>query len=93
MQFMLFAFFFLQIMVHVVDVNDHRPIFEEDQYSAKISESAPVGSRVLTVSARDEDEDQRVIYSIHSAQHRGSLSMFKIDSTRGIITTSMPLDR
>ncbi|CAG0916276.1 unnamed protein product [Notodromas monacha] len=82
-----------QILVIVTDTNDNRPEFTERVFEAEISESTPIGSSVIQVSAFDRDEDQRVFYSIHSVQHRSSADLFKIDSTRGLIATSGVLDR
>lgn len=42
--------------VHVIDVNDEVPCFEESQYEAQISENQPPGTSVLTVSASDLDQ-------------------------------------
>uniref|UniRef100_A0A3Q3X6B7 Protocadherin-16 n=1 Tax=Mola mola TaxID=94237 RepID=A0A3Q3X6B7_MOLML len=44
------------LCVHVIDVNDEVPWFEESQYEAQISENQPPGTSVLTVSASDLDQ-------------------------------------
>lgn len=44
------------LCVHVIDVNDEVPWFEERQYEAQISENQPPGTSVLTVSASDLDQ-------------------------------------
>lgn len=43
------------LCVHVIDVNDEVPWFEETQYEAQVSENQPSGTSVLTVSASDLD--------------------------------------
>lgn len=44
------------LCVHVIDVNDEVPWFQESQYEAQISENQPPGTSVLTVSASDLDQ-------------------------------------
>ena len=51
------------LCVHVIDVNDEVPWFEESQYEAQISENQPSGTSVLTVSASDLDQGEA--YSVH----------------------------
>lgn len=46
------------LCVHVIDVNDEVPRFEESQYEAQISENQPPGTSVLTVSASDLDQGE-----------------------------------
>lgn len=48
------------LCVHVIDVNDEVPWFEENSYEAQISENKPQGTSVLTVSASDLDQGERV---------------------------------
>lgn len=47
------------LCVHVIDVNDEVPWFEESQYEAQISENQPPGTSVLTVSASDLDQGKK----------------------------------
>lgn len=42
--------------MHVIDVNDEAPWFEQSQYEVEISENQPPGTSVLTVSATDLDQ-------------------------------------
>lgn len=46
------------LCVHVIDVNDEIPWFEENLYEAQISENEPAGTTVLTVSASDLDQGE-----------------------------------
>jgi len=49
------------VYVNVIDVNDHRPQFSDvTPLVANISEDAPVGSTVFTVSATDRDAGMRL---------------------------------
>ena len=46
------------LCVHVIDVNDEVPQFEEVQYEAEIPENRPQGFSVLAVSAVDLDQGE-----------------------------------
>uniref|UniRef100_A0A672FZE0 Protocadherin-16 n=1 Tax=Salarias fasciatus TaxID=181472 RepID=A0A672FZE0_SALFA len=51
------------LCVHVIDVNDEAPWFEEGQYEAQVSENQPAGTSVLTVSASDLDQGELHLYA------------------------------
>ncbi|XP_076002325.1 protocadherin-16 [Genypterus blacodes] len=77
------------LRVHVIDVNDEVPWFEESQYEAQIAENQRPGSSVLTVSASDLDQGSngQVWYGGVSEES------FSIDPVTGVITTTKSLDR
>ncbi|XP_061786087.1 protocadherin beta-16-like [Nerophis lumbriciformis] len=52
--------------ISVADINDNPPVFEEQSYSAYVSENNKAGSTLCSVSARDPDWRQNgtVIYSL-----------------------------
>ncbi|CAG09028.1 unnamed protein product [Tetraodon nigroviridis] len=77
------------LCVHVIDVNDEVPWFEETQYEAQVSENQPSGTSVLTVSASDLDlgPNGQVTYSGISEED------FNINPVTGVITTTKALDR
>ncbi|KAG7243059.1 hypothetical protein INR49_016434, partial [Caranx melampygus] len=77
------------LCVHVIDVNDEVPWFEESQYEAQISENQPPGTSVLTVSASDLDQgtNGQVTYGGISEKS------FHINPVTGVITTTKSLDR
>lgn len=70
------------LCVHVIDVNDEVPWFEETQYEAQISENRPSGTEVLTVSASDLDQGEtefvsaRVSACIHVARDVMEMILF-----------------
>ncbi|XP_059483774.1 fat-like cadherin-related tumor suppressor homolog isoform X2 [Neocloeon triangulifer] len=84
---------YAQMLVTVLDVNDHRPRFVEEMLSVDISENIELGTKILQLDATDLDEDKRVFYSLHSARHPSSLSIFKIDSVSGVVSLNEKLDR
>ncbi|KAK2912906.1 protocadherin-16-like [Channa argus] len=77
------------LCVHVIDVNDEVPWFEESQYDAQISENQPPGTSVLTVSASDLDQGTNGQVSYGVVSDKG----FSINPATGVITTTRSLDR
>uniref|UniRef100_A0A8C7ZZX1 Protocadherin-16 n=1 Tax=Oryzias sinensis TaxID=183150 RepID=A0A8C7ZZX1_9TELE len=52
------------LRIHVIDVNDETPLFEEAQYEAQISENQPAGTTVLTVSFCNQHISSFIINSV-----------------------------
>ncbi|CAL8351640.1 unnamed protein product [Lota lota] len=77
------------LCVHVIDVNDEVPQFEEVQYDAEIPENRPPGFSVLVVSAVDLDQGTNGHVTYGGISGEG----FNVDSATGIITTAKVLDR
>ncbi|XP_051936529.1 protocadherin gamma-A12-like isoform X1 [Hippocampus zosterae] len=79
------------ISVHltVADINDNPPVFEEQSYSAYVSENNKAGSTLCSVSARDPDWRQNgtVIYSLLPSEVNGaSVSSFvSVNGDTGVI--------
>ena len=78
-------------MIHVVDVNDHRPIFTQESYQTSAYENLTVNSTVLRVHARDLDLSSAggIIYSIHKSSDNET---FVIDDSTGEIKLIKSLD-
>ncbi|XP_062910893.1 protocadherin-16-like [Mobula hypostoma] len=78
------------VFVHVLDINDNTPTFQESSYVAEVEEDSTVGTIVLQVSAVDADAgpNGEVLYYLSGE----SLGMFSIDKT-GKVSTTMTLDR
>lgn len=77
----------------VIDTNDHRPKFTKDTYIVDISENVEPGTVILELSATDEDEDDKVFYSLHASRSPISYDIFKVASLTGALTLEAPLDR
>ncbi|XP_068174112.1 protocadherin-16-like [Antennarius striatus] len=77
------------LCVHVIDVNDEVPWFEENQYEAQISENLPPGTSVLTVSASDLDQGTNGQVTYGGISEEG----FSVNPVTGAITTTKSLDR
>lgn len=80
------------LVIHVNDVNDHDPVFQQSEYSAVLSELSPVGSYVASISATDADSglNARIYYDFDSGNEQ---SWFAIDQDTGLVTTIARLDR
>ena len=52
------------VVISVLPINDHQPLFERDLYSVSIEENDREGDVVLTVVAADPDVGDAVFYSI-----------------------------
>lgn len=80
------------LIIHVNDINDHEPVFEKSEYSAILSELAPPGTFVASITATDEDTgvNAQIYYDFVSGNNK---QWFMIDSVSGLITTKAPLDR
>ena len=79
----------VSVEVTVLDENDNRPYFPVVMYEASVTESAPIGSSVLTVSAVDLDSgmNQVIQYSIVETN-----SGFEIDSGSGEVIAGTEID-
>nr|XP_015797746.2 protocadherin gamma-A12-like [Nothobranchius furzeri] len=77
------------VQLSVADINDNPPVFEEQSYSAYVSENNKPGSTLCSVSARDPDWRQNgtVIYSLLPAEVNGaSVSSFlSVNGDTGVI--------
>lgn len=79
-----------QLHVVILDVNDNAPTFNKSSYARDISESLPLGSVVIQISASDADSgtNGEVTYGLD-----GTVNDFKVDPTTGIVKTQENLDR
>uniref|UniRef100_H3CHU0 Protocadherin gamma subfamily B, 4 n=1 Tax=Tetraodon nigroviridis TaxID=99883 RepID=H3CHU0_TETNG len=77
------------VHLSVADVNDNPPVFEEQSYSAYVSENNRAGSTLCSVSARDPDWRQNgtVIYSLLAAEVSGApvSSYVSVNGDTGVI--------
>uniref|UniRef100_A0A803WD24 Cadherin domain-containing protein n=1 Tax=Ficedula albicollis TaxID=59894 RepID=A0A803WD24_FICAL len=82
-----------RIRVTVLDANDNAPVFSQAEYTVRVPEDLPVGSVVVSVTAKDADEGQngQVKYSFHKISDRES-ELFRLDAESGKITVEDGLD-
>ena len=80
------------LVILVNDINDHKPVFQQESYRAELSELLPVNSFVASMTAQDNDTgiNAQITYSIQAGDSHG---WFAIDSATGLVTTRAALDR
>lgn len=80
------------VEIEIADINDNAPEFNQEAYSASISEDAPVGTSVVQVHAFDADLglNGQVRYTFAGRDGDGA---FVVDPTSGVVRTNKPLDR
>ncbi|XP_071089001.1 protocadherin Fat 4-like [Haliotis cracherodii] len=76
---------FIQLDVTITDTNDNNPTFNPSEFEAKVNESAPVNTAVVTVHATDADKglNSEIVYRLtdeHSEQ-------FTVEERTGVIRT------
>nr|XP_040030896.1 protocadherin gamma-A4-like isoform X33 [Gasterosteus aculeatus aculeatus] len=77
------------VQLSVADINDNPPVFEEQSYSAYVSENNKAGSTLCSVTARDPDWRQNgtVIYSLLPGEVNGApvSSYLSVNGDTGVI--------
>ncbi|KAM4621725.1 protocadherin alpha-5-like [Polymixia lowei] len=83
-----------EIIVHVLDNNDNTPVFTQSLYKTSITENAPLGTTVLTLTAADADEgpNKEISYSLSTKDQDHVLELFKIDQETGALTVIGKID-
>ncbi|NXG16849.1 CAD17 protein, partial [Grallaria varia] len=86
------------VEVHVIDINDQIPIFEKSDYhNVTIAENVPVGTVILEIQAKDDDEPDTgsslIIYQVKEGDPNNT---FIIDTdtktNRGFVRINKDLD-
>ena len=81
------------IKVHIIDINDHAPVFTLSRYTVVRLENEAIGTVVLTVSASDQDSLDNgngvITYQLSSTVQE----QLEIDTYSGEISVKVPLDR
>ncbi|KAM7140538.1 protocadherin beta-17 isoform 10-T10 [Molossus nigricans] len=82
-----------QVLIVVLDINDNAPEFVQQLYEVQVSENSPVGSHVITVSARDLDAGTHgeLSYSFFQSSNQ-VIQMFEINAVTGEIRLKRMLD-
>ncbi|XP_026185837.1 protocadherin gamma-A11-like isoform X7 [Mastacembelus armatus] len=77
------------VQLSVADINDNPPVFEEQSYSAYVSENNKAGSTLCSVTARDPDWRQNgtVVYSLLAGEVNGApvSSYVSVNGDTGVI--------
>ena len=82
----------LSILIIVTNINDNTPVFEQDTYTASVTEGIDIGTFVIAVTATDDDLGLagEVRYSIVSGNIGDA---FAINNNDGMITVNSNIDR
>lgn len=91
----------VSLNITVVDVNDHAPEFDQDEYVAEVKEGTPLQplrfvdrrDRGATVVVTNSDGDAGVNGQISYALSGQDASAFDIDAVTGLITPTVVFDR
>ncbi|XP_045887417.1 protocadherin gamma-B2-like [Micropterus dolomieu] len=70
------------VQLSVADINDNPPVFEEQSYSAYVTENNKPGSTLCSVSARDPDWRQLFTIGVHSGEIRTQRDISESDSMK-----------
>ena len=81
----------LQLTVHLIDINDHTPMFDSPTYEVSVIESLPINDRFYRVTANDEDlgPNGSVFYEILSGNTGNQFGIFP----DGVLYVARQLDR
>ena len=81
------------VYVNIVDINDNRPIFENDSYTVSIAENATLNEFIINVNAYDSDlaENSIPVYSI--VDDSNFSDYFYIDKVTGDVLLNHNLNR
>ncbi|KAK2908823.1 hypothetical protein Q8A67_004660 [Cirrhinus molitorella] len=83
------------VTIHVVDVNDNKPVFKQQFYNVTIKEHTAVGTCILQVTAIDADDAEfgSVRYSLYDGfSSKDDHPFFHINSITGEICVSRDID-
>lgn len=78
----------VNVTVHLHNLNDNRPLFEQAACQGVLPPDFPVGAHITTVSAIDIDELALVKYRIISGNEQG---FFSLDPNSGVLQLRKPL--
>ncbi|XP_033985117.1 protocadherin Fat 1a isoform X1 [Trematomus bernacchii] len=81
-----------QVLIRIIDTNNHRPQFSEKVYEVNVPEDKPAGTEVLQVSAVDRDEKNKLTFTLLSSTDPFSLRKFRLDPGTGTLFTTEELD-
>ncbi|XP_062910915.1 protocadherin-10-like [Mobula hypostoma] len=83
-----------QIKINLLDINDNAPMFENDVYTARLKENAPIGTLVIKIKAVDLDQgiNAELRYSFSNLIPERVRELFSLDAETGAIKVREQLD-
>jgi cadherin EGF LAG seven-pass G-type receptor 1 len=82
-----------QLVITVLDINDHAPLFERTVYVASVSESSSIGESIITIRATDDDAESNGLIEYSLQLNDRDEGTFSINSQTGSISIQRSLDR
>ncbi|XP_043113938.1 protocadherin alpha-2-like [Puntigrus tetrazona] len=84
----------LNISIIVLDINDNRPVFSRDSYTATILENAPRGTVVIKINATDLDEGMNgeIEFSLGENVEGKIHDLFALDKNTGELQVNGKID-
>ncbi|XP_034546279.1 protocadherin Fat 4-like [Notolabrus celidotus] len=84
----------LNVTIIVLDINDNRPMFNQEIYQVEIQENVPVGTSVFRINATDPDEgaNGEVEYNLGKTLKKKVYDIFELDKLTGEITVKGLVD-
>ncbi|KAK4472361.1 hypothetical protein MN116_003622 [Schistosoma mekongi] len=83
-----------EVLINIIDQNDHAPQFEKEIFYFNLSEDLPVNSIAAILVAHDDDfgKNAEVTYKIDDLQGN-AIKTFRLDRNNGSLWLRTPLDR
>ncbi|CAH8453000.1 unnamed protein product [Schistosoma turkestanicum] len=83
-----------EVLINVIDQNDHAPQFEKQIFYYNLSEDLPVNSIVAILTALDDDfgKNAEITYKLDDLQGN-AIKTFRLDRNNGTLWLRTPLDR
>ncbi|KAH8853958.1 Protocadherin-9 [Schistosoma japonicum] len=83
-----------EVLINIIDQNDHAPQFEKQTFYFNLSEDLPVNSIAAILVAHDDDfgKNAEVTYKIDDLQGN-AIKTFRLDRNNGSLWLRTPLDR
>ncbi|XP_037403090.1 protocadherin alpha-13-like [Pygocentrus nattereri] len=84
----------LHITIHVIDVNDNKPVFNKPLYKVKIRENIAVGAKIISLTATDLDEgtNSELVYSFFGRGNAKTDGLFTVIPETGDIVVKNQID-
>nr|XP_049605308.1 protocadherin alpha-8-like [Syngnathus scovelli] len=84
----------LNVSIHVLDINDNRPIFSQDIYEITIAENIPIGTSIFKINGTDPDEgiNGEIEYSLAKTLKKNVYSVFEVEKATGVIKVKGKVD-
>ena len=76
-------YFYFQVHIEVIDINDNVPLFERTHYESSFPESTPVGTTLLKVTATDADNNMLIYLLPECCNSASTRDLFTVNAETG----------